>query len=559
MTKPQLNVYHLDKWVFYFPLEKSVIQIGRSSSNDLILHGETISRRHALIKFQNAAWLVEDLSTVGTVVNGTKLDGKMILKDQTEIVIENWRIVFQLEETQPQTNDEQTVIQAESAGETTHVLESSDQGQRIKVSKPVLIIEETSGRRKYDVRRKAILVGTSPECDVVVSDAYVSKMHLEMRMSDRGFHVRDLGSTNGSFVGDTRISETYLKSDETLRIGTSNIHVCFETVEHVDVEPWAEANFSGICGGSEPMRTLFSKVRLVAQTDYTVLVQGETGTGKELIARAIHDNSLRREQPFVVINCAAIQTNLAESELFGHEKGAFTGADQRFKGVFEQADTGTLFLDEVGELSLEMQSKILRVLEYQTLRRVGGSEEIRADVRVVAATHRDLARMVEEGTFREDLYYRLMILPLEIPSLRERMDDIRVLSEMFLKMHSGSRRLMFTENALAKLQGHTWPGNVRELRNTILRTVTLAASEVLDADDILFIHRPVTPGLIESQVSPSAKDMIQKRLEEQKALERNQIVSALVEAAGDKLQAAEKLGVARSTLFRKIKEYGIQT
>jgi transcriptional regulator with GAF, ATPase, and Fis domain len=310
-----------------------------------------------------------------------------------------------------------------------------------------------------------------------------------------------------------------------------------------------------IIGRSAAVARILDFIRRAAPTPMTVLIQGETGTGKELVAAAIHYASPRRGQPFVAINCAALPENLVESELFGHEKGAFTGAATRRKGRFELADKGTILLDEVGELSLACQAKLLRLLEERELERVGGAEPIRVDVRVVAATNRNLLDAVGAGSFREDLFYRLSVLNLEVPPLRERPEDIALLAEHFLEGAGGQKKL--GKEALEKLQAYSWPGNVRQLRNVIEGAVVLGDGPEVSPDDLVLPER--RPGAAEAGRGARAAASAEApwrpmSLEE---IEKEHIERVLAHTGGNKKRAADILGIERCTLYAKLKFYGV--
>lgn len=318
--------------------------------------------------------------------------------------------------------------------------------------------------------------------------------------------------------------------------------------------------FDQIVGSAHTMRDLFQQVRMVARTKATVLINGESGTGKELIANAIHQNSDRKRNRFLPINCAAIPGNLMESELFGHERGSFTGADRAHQGKFEQASGGTLFLDEIGELSQDLQAKLLRVLEERVVTRVGGTQPIPVDVRIITATHRDLALMVREGRFREDLMYRLKVVELRIPPLRERLEDIPLLVHHFIAQFNrehGKEIKAVSPEVLKELASHSWPGNVRELKNVVERMVIFCAE-----DEIRLAHLPPgfgsAPSLVAAPsfgplaVPPQAPGHPVQALDE---LEKQAILRALEETHGNKTQAARVLGIGVRTLHRKLKEY----
>jgi DNA-binding NtrC family response regulator len=301
-------------------------------------------------------------------------------------------------------------------------------------------------------------------------------------------------------------------------------------------------SFDAILGRSKAMRTVFGQVAAIAASDATVLILGESGTGKELVARAIHQRTGRRDHAFVPVNCAAIPENLLESELFGHEKGAFTGADRKRRGLFVEADGGTLFLDEIGDLTAPLQAKLLRALQERSIRPVGAQHDIRLDLRVISATHRDLPKLVHEGRFREDLYYRLAVLPLRLPSLRERVDDIMLLAAHFLERATaalGKRLEGFEDDATTWLLGHAWPGNVRELENVVERAATLSSGPRVTLKDL---HIEL------SAASPA--DATRPTLEH---LELEYIRRVLAETGGDKHAAARLLGVSVRTIQRKLR------
>ena len=311
--------------------------------------------------------------------------------------------------------------------------------------------------------------------------------------------------------------------------------------------------FDNIIGHTQPMRRVFEQARLVAKWNTTVLIRGETGTGKELIANAIHYNSPRARAPFVKLNCAALPENLLESELFGHEKGAFTGAMTQRKGRFEQADGGTLFLDEVGEVSAAFQSKLLRVLQEGELERVGGSRTIKVDVRVIAATHRDLEGEVEAGRFREDLYYRLNVMPIYLPALRERMEDIPDIARFLVDKiaRQQGRPLELTDAALRVLMHHAWPGNVRELENCLERAAVLTEAEVIDRDAILLTG-------IEEQVSVGRGALREVDLDDPNLDERERVIAALEQAGWVQAKAARLLDMTPRQIAYRIQTLNIK-
>ncbi len=311
------------------------------------------------------------------------------------------------------------------------------------------------------------------------------------------------------------------------------------------------APFGYLVGRSAPMRELYAMVQKAAPTDANVLLQGESGTGKELVAQAIHDLSGRRDGPFLALNCGAMPQNLIGSELFGHERGSFTGATRQHKGCFERAAGGTLLLDEISEMPLELQVHLLRVLEAGTMRRLGGDRDIRIDVRVIAATNQDLESAVAEGKFREDLYFRLMVLPIVLPPLRDRRDDIPLLANHFLALLNDQQdaRRRFTPEALEHLAGHSWPGNVRELRNTVQRAFILA-DETIAPKHLEWVDQ-LSPGNGSDELSLPVGTSIDDA-------ERRLILATLDHFQGDKPRTAETLGISLKTLYNRLKQYSQQ-
>ncbi len=314
---------------------------------------------------------------------------------------------------------------------------------------------------------------------------------------------------------------------------------------------------SRIIGRSEPMKALFDMMAMVAPSEATVLIAGESGTGKELVARSLHANSPRKNKPLIVVNCAAISETLLESELFGHEKGAFTGAEKRREGRFMQADGGTLFLDEVGETTSTMQAKLLRVLQEREIQRVGGDETIHVDVRIIAATNRDLKKEVAKGRFREDLFYRLNVMPLNMPALRDRREDIPGLTQYFMRRFADKNRKTvkgFVPRAMDMLIHYDWPGNVRELENTIERAVILLTGEHVSEKQLPLSITSTYPEASALIATPLPVLDGHHSLED---IEKEAIRAALKASNGNKAKAARRLGVARKTLHNKLKSYGL--
>jgi DNA-binding NtrC family response regulator len=316
-------------------------------------------------------------------------------------------------------------------------------------------------------------IGKASDNDLVLGDDTVSRHHCELARTGKGIVVKGLGSTNGTKVDGIRVQEAIIAPGSVLKVGEIEISVRPST-QKIEMLPSESSEFAGVIGQSLSMRTIFGVLERIAPTEATVLLEGETGTGKDVLARAILAKSPRAGKPYVVVDCGAVSYSLIESELFGHERGSFTGAVAMRQGAFELAEGGTLFLDEIGDLPLDVQPKLLRVLETREFRRVGGNKTMKTNVRVIAATKRNLQREVSLGKFREDLYFRLAVVPVTVPPLRGRREDISLLARHILKLTTTTTDYQMSDETLAALMAHDWPGNVRELRNVLERAVYLA-------------------------------------------------------------------------------------
>jgi transcriptional regulator with GAF, ATPase, and Fis domain len=341
---------------------------------------------------------------------------------------------------------------------------------------------EVEGRRAVRVEQPVFRIGTHESNDLVLDDETVSKHHAEVTITPSGYRLVDLSSSNGTYVGELRVEAAVLQQAATLRLGRTQVKLV-PTEEEAEVAASARTRFGRLVGRSVAMRELFEQLQAAAGSDSWVLIEGETGVGKELVAESVHQESRRAAGPYVVVDCGALVGELIEAELFGHVKGAFTGADQERKGLLELAHGGTVFLDEVGELPLPVQAKLSGVLGRGQVKPVGATRARPIDVRVIAATNKSLAREVNERRFRADLYYRLAVVQLRVPPLRERLDDIPLLVQEFqreLRARTGTEPVELSTLALGQLAAQPWPGNVRELRSTVERALENLGTSAAD-------------------------------------------------------------------------------
>jgi transcriptional regulator with GAF, ATPase, and Fis domain len=377
----------------------------------------------------------------------------------------------------------------------------------------------------------------------------------------------DRDSTNGTYVGSLRIREAFLYPNCEVLVGNSLVRF-MPLVEQLQVYPIARDRYGALIGGAARMREIYGLIDKVAPSELSAVIQGETGTGKELVARALHERSRRADKPLVIFDCSAFPENLLESELFGHEKGAFSGAIKTHRGVFERAEGGTIFFDELGEMSINLQPKFLRALESGEIRRVGGERTIKTDVRVVAATNRNLSQLVDEGKFRRDLYYRLAKVVVTLPALRERIEDLprlvdHFLDDLHLRRPPGAlQAASFSTEAIELLQGYDWPGNIRELRNVVERAVTFAEGDVVEVEDLpadlqARLGRPVKrPAVVAATIEPGTnlKEAKEKMISE---FEREYLVSLLERYDMNISQVAREAGIDRRHVYRLMKKYDI--
>jgi transcriptional regulator with GAF, ATPase, and Fis domain len=429
--------------------------------------------------------------------------------------------------------------------------------RRIKL----LVISGPLQGREFVVNRDAFTIGSGNHNDLAIEDSTVSKRHCEIVVDHTGYLIRDLDSTNGTFVQGVRVSSAHLAPGSEIQLGKTRIVFC-PLQEASDIPLSRNEAFGAMMGRSVPMRRIFYLAETYSPSDATIMITGETGTGKEILAEEIHNHSPRHDKPFIVIDCAAISKELIESELFGHVKGAFTGANSDRQGAFELADGGTVFLDEIGDLSPDLQPKLLRVLEKREIRRVGCNKVRKINVRIISATNRNLANEVNEGHFREDLYYRLSVVHLELPPLRRRREDIPLLVKRFLTDLHGEDavgQLADFDRTMEVLKRHEWPGNVRELRNLIelafyseRRPVDLSA--FLSLGNLRAGRKPSEPDINFAADKPF-KDAKNDLIEE---FEKAYLNELLARNKQNISRSAREAGIERAYLQRLVRKYGMR-
>jgi len=422
-------------------------------------------------------------------------------------------------------------------------------------SAEILVVEGPDRGVRLALNPLTIRVGTGDGCHLRLTDPTVSRLHFQLAPRSDGLKLTDVGSTNGTLVEGVRVRDADLLAGATVRIGATVLRIELGS-EPLCVDVSRSERFGSLLGAGIEMRRLYTVLERTAPTQATVLIQGETGTGKELVARELHRHSRRSSGPFVAVDCGAIAPNVIESELFGHARGAFSGAVSERRGLIEEAHGGTLFLDEVGELPLNLQAKLLRVLETREVRRVGMNSARAVDVRLVAATNRMLAQSVNDGSFREDLYYRLAVVEVQLPPLRLRREDLPLLADHFYRRLSGDAGPVPPE-LVAALMTRSWPGNVRELRNFIERCVTLGItpgpSEARESAPLSTSERPeaTLPLNLNLPLKESREEALSR-------LEHVYAQSVLRRAEGNVTRAAELAGVSRRFMQRLIARLGLR-
>jgi DNA-binding NtrC family response regulator len=426
----------------------------------------------------------------------------------------------------------------------------------------LVVLKGSQRGKEFVISGDVIRIGKVEGNDLVLPEETVSRVHCEILRDAKGHLLRDLQSTNGTFLDGAEIREAYIRAGSVITIGA--VQLKFQPFEErIEILPSDKEQLGEMVGSSLKMREIFGLTERIAPTEATVLIEGETGTGKDMVARTIHALSKRKDQPFVIVDCGAVSGTLIESELFGHEKGSFTGATTTRQGAFELAHGGTIFLDELGELSLDLQPKLLRVLEQREIRRVGGNRTIKVDIRVVAATKQELQKEVQKGKFREDLYFRLSVVPIHMPSVRERKEDIPLIVRAFLaKMaKEGAPPREIDDATMQSLMAHDWPGNVRELRNVLERGVYLSPAGASGAP-VKLVSMPSTGSDgFDAAAAPfnESKSYRENKEQWENEFEKRYLTWLMQRAQGNISRAAREADMDRKYLHKLLKKHAIVT
>ncbi|MFW6051045.1 MAG: sigma 54-interacting transcriptional regulator [Myxococcota bacterium] len=494
-----------------FPLEGGSVEVGRAPYCDIVVHDPGVADRELLLRRSGGTVVAYDLRRRGGRAKPRPVPpGKPLPLGRHHSLV--------------RLPEAASVNAAPAEGRTEELVCADASPVSL-----VVVVGWGAEARRVPLRDRPIMVGADAGNDMVLSDRAVSGQHCRLERDGAEVVVRDLGSRNGTWVEGVRVGTARVGAGTRLRVGRTDLMI-------VPRGRPVGARDAGLVAQSAAMLGVLGEVERLARLSWPVLVEGESGSGKEGVARALHDRSPRAARPFVALNAGGLPRELIESELFGHERGAFTGAVGTHRGVFEQADGGTLFLDEVGELPLAMQARLLRVLETWDVRRVGGESAVRVDVRLVCATHRDLRAMVGDGSFRRDLYYRVARLVVQVPPLRERPEDVRALADHFLRtMEAEVGRRTLEEPAVERLLAHRWPGNARELRNVLSAAAAATPSQVIRAEDVArAIERMGNAVELPAESAEGLRALLQRH-------------------RGNVAAAARSLGVPRSTLRDRIR------
>ena len=530
---------------FRVRLSRAETRIGRDARCDVVLPEDHVSRVHFVVRRAGERFVVVDRSRNGTLLDGAAV-AETVLGEGSVIGLPPWEIAFlSVNGTPLPETAVRDLLNPAPVVSTVH-----DGGAVVVQAGEMRVREGPAAGERYVIRKPEVRVGSDPTCDWVLTGD-VAPHHFSITL-DRGcYTLRDAGSPDGTRVDGRRVrGPVEIHMGTCVEVGSTRVELIDRTHEE-PVRPMEGDRLGDLLGASHVMREMFQLIRRVASAEVPVLILGETGSGKELVAGAVHEHGSRAGGPLVAVNCGALPAELVESELFGHTRGAFTGATAARNGAFREAHGGTLFLDEIGDLAPAAQVRFLRVLETGTVRPVGADREVPVDVRVVAATHRNLPAEVERKQFREDLFFRLAVGMIRVPPLRARSEDIPMLVDHVLRSAIPDRQLVVGDSAMQQLKDHPWRGNVRALRNVLLRASLLVDGDVIEPGHLRFDL--ATPDGSEPLLMLDQAEL-DGSLER---AERRAITHALESCNGNKMAAARVLGIAKSTLHVKLKKYGM--
>ncbi len=513
-------------------LEKSEIKIGSSLFCDISLPQSGLEEFHFEVLGKGDSYYLRPSGNSRLTLNKKTAEGECRLGDGD--VISAGQLSFLFHQKTVQYSGSTAILQDERCPQN--------------ISNAFLILKNENGEKIFEIKGSAqTVLGSGEDADIRIDDRYVSERHCTFFLDKGICFIKDNLSRNGTYVNGIKTMEAEIKNGSVIRVGKTEL--IFRTEgDSLNLAIDDKNEFCGILGYSSRMKELFAIIKKVAPTELPVLITGESGTGKELVARAIFKNSHRADKVFIPINCSSIAKDVIESELFGHIKGSFTGALNNRKGIFEEATDGTVFLDEIGDMPIELQAKLLRAVEYGEIRPVGSNRPISVNTRIISATNRNLEEASRNEQFREDLYYRLGVVHIYIPALRERKEDIIPIAEIFLKRFAPSRNLSFTTAAKEKLLSYNWPGNVRELKNVLIRSILFAKGDEIDEQYIIFRST-----VLRDYINYADRYIKVKPLA---LVEKEVILNALNIYNNDLNLVSERLGIGVSELREKIKRYG---
>ena len=542
-----LHLYRYGERIQSFTTDKNLLKIGRGFDCDLVLHDPTISRTHCVLSKKDSGWMLEDSSKNGLTYDKDHRIQERIRLESGKLYELGRLFSFEIETVKPKTQPELTLV---TTLKPTQLISLDAEAGKMKVGMAEVTGQDLQGKTyKKNLETGSLTIGSHESNELRFDSSEISQFHCRIDFNGKDYILNDLNSTNGSLIDGVSVLKAKLPNKTKISVGPFDIFFQIQETE-IEIIPKNSSHFMGMVSQHPKMKKTFSLIEAIASTEAPAFISGETGTGKELVAKAIHTLSRRYHSSFIAINCAALPKDLVESELFGHEKGAFTGAAQTRIGAFEAANKGTLFLDEIAELDFSLQGKLLRVLETGEVKRVGATMPIHSSVRIISATHKDLKKEVVEGRFREDLFYRLHIAPISLPPLRERINDLEILVPHLLKQLKID--YLVDPCVLDGLKDYFFPGNIRELKNILQRACI--EYEVQTSDHPKMKDKTLRPRHFHFLKSFNNIREPQTALE---LNERDKIEQAMKQTNYSQSKAARLLGMPLSTLNDKVHRYAI--